>query len=191
MEGLAYRVVPYASPGDLFSRGGINADIMFNNMVNKFRWGGVQNPGLYLDENVLRMLGNFRSSFARLALQLIAENKNDSARQALAKCLEVIPDTVVPFNVYNVLLAEAYYRLGDTDQANRIVASIKSNVYDDLNYYISLGNKYTQYLMYEKRIAFYTLDELRRMAVTYKQTDLQGEMEVKLRDYANALNLAR
>jgi hypothetical protein len=87
MEGLAYRVVPYASEGDMFGRGGMNTNAMFENMVNKFRWGGVNEPGVYLDENVSRMLANFRSSFARLALHLIAENKPDSARKALDRCL--------------------------------------------------------------------------------------------------------
>ncbi len=190
MEGLAYRIVPFASQGDIFGRGGINTEAMFDNMVNKFRWGGVENPDLYLDENVLRMLGNFRSSFARLALQLIKENKPDSARQALDKCLEVIPDKVVPFNVYNVLLVEAYYQLGDMDKANEIVAGIKSNVYEEMNYFISLGRKYDSYLMYEKRIAFYTLDELRRMATTFNQTELKTEMEQKLQEYAGTLNIA-
>jgi hypothetical protein len=109
MEGLAYRIVPFASQGDMFGRGGMNTDAMFDNMVNKFRWGGVENPDLYLDENVIRMLGNFRSSFARLALQLIREDKRDLARMALDKCLEVIPEKVVPFNVYNLLLV-GYYR---------------------------------------------------------------------------------
>ena len=190
MEGLAYRIVPFAEQGDMFSRGSINTDIMFDNMVNKFRWGGVENPDLYLDENVTRMLGNFRSSFARLALQLIAENKPDSARKALEKCLEVIPDKVVPFNVFNVLLAEAYFQLGDTVKANQIVNGIKTNVYEDLNYFTSLGRKYTNYLMYEKRIAFYTLDELRRMGTTYNQPELKTEMEQKIQEYASALSLA-
>jgi hypothetical protein len=190
MEGLAYRIVPFSSPGDMFGRGGINSDIMYENMVNKFRWGGVENPNLYLDENVLRMLGNFRSSFARLALQLINENKPDSARKALEKCLEVIPDKVVPFNVYNILLVEAYFQLGDIAKANQIIAAIKSNVYQDMNYYTSLGSKYISYLMYEKRIAFYTLDEIRRMATTYKQPELVKEMEQKLQDYARSMNVA-
>jgi hypothetical protein len=190
MEGLAYRIVPFASAGDMFGRGGINSEVMFDNMVNKFKWGGVENPGLYLDENVLRMLGNFRSSFARLALQLIKENKPDSARKALEKCLQVIPDQVVPFNVYNILLVEAYYQLGDMDKANQIVAAIKSNVYQDMDYFASLESKYTNYLSYEKRIAFYTLDEIRRMATTYNQPELAKEMEQKLQEYANALNIA-
>ena len=190
MEGLAYRLVPFTSQGDIFGRGGINTDAMFDNMVNKFRWGGVQNPDLYLDENVTRMLGNFRSSFARLALQLIAENKPDSARKALDKCLEVIPDDIVPFNIYNILLAEAYYKLGDFNRANQIAAGIKNNVYQDLDYFVSMGDKYKSYLIYEKRVAFYTLDELRRMATTYKQAELQKEMEQKLQEYASLLSVA-
>jgi len=189
MEGLAYRIIPVSSGGDMFGRGTINSDIMYNNMVNKFRWGGVNNPDLYLDENVLRMLANFRSTFARLSLQLIAENKPDSARKALEKCLEVIPDKVVPFNVYNILLVDAYFKLGDSTIANNIANTIKSNVYSDLNYYISLEKKYNSYLIYEKRIAFYTLDELRKMAETYNQPELKKEMEQKIQEYSTALNL--
>ena len=189
MEGLAYRIVPFATAGDMFGRGGINTDVMFENVVNKFRWGGVNNPDVYLDENVLRMLGNFRSSFARLALQLIAENKKDSARKTLEKCLEVIPDKVVPYNVYNLLLVEGYFQLGDTVKANQVIAGIKSNVYQDMNYFASLGKKYSTYLMYEKRVAFYSLDEIRRMATTYNQPELAKEVEQKIQDFASSLNI--
>jgi hypothetical protein len=44
--------------------------------------------------------------------------------------------------------------------------------------------------MYEKRIAFYTLDELRRMGTTYNQPELKTEMEQKIQEYASALSLA-
>jgi hypothetical protein len=189
MEGLAYRIVPFASTGDMFGRGTINTEIMYENMVNKFKWGGVDNQNVYLDENVLRMLSNFRSTFARLGLELIRENKPDSARKVLGKCLEVIPDRVVPFNVYNVLIVEAYFKLGDAEMANKIAATMKSNVYDDMNYYISLGKKYSSYLIYEKRVAFYTLSELGKMGDTYNQPDLKKEMDQKIQEYSRALNI--
>jgi hypothetical protein len=189
MEGLAYRIVPVDFEGDMFDRGGLNSEIMFDNMVNKFRWGGVDNPGVYLDENVLRMLANFRSSFARLALQLIKENKPDSARKAMEKCLEVVPDRVVPFNVYNILIVEAYFRLGDADAAMQIIDKIKKNMYQEMDYYISLGKKYYNYLIYEKRVAFFTLDELRRLAETYNQPELKNEMEQKLQEFSAGMNI--
>jgi hypothetical protein len=189
MEGLAYRIVPYAERGDMFGRGSINSELMYENMVNKFRWGGVEKPGVYLDENVVRMLGNFRSSFSRLALQLIAENKPDKAKKALSKCLEIIPETAVPFNIYNILLVDAYFRLGETQKALEIAVKIKTNTYQDFRYFISLGNKFAANLDYEQRIAFYTLDELRRLATTYKQPELQSELDKKMQEFATTLNV--
>jgi len=189
MEGLAYRIVPIVSEGDMFSRSGINTDAMYDNMVNKFRWGGVQDPDVYLDENITRMLGNFRHSFSRLAMQLIAENKRDSARKTLDKCLEVIPDEAVPYNIYNLLMMQGYYQLGDTVKANSIADRIKTNVYQDMDYFLSLGKKYNNALMYEKRVAFYSLDEIRRMATEFKQPALAIEMEQKLQEYAASLSI--
>jgi hypothetical protein len=189
MEGLAYRVVPYTADGDIFGPSGMNTAVMYDNLVNKFRWGGVDSSDIYLDENVLRMLGNFRSTFARLALQLISENKPDSARKALEKCLQVVPDRVVPFNVYNILIVEAYLRLGDTDRANEIISVLKGNVYADMKYFAGLGPKYNSYLLYEKRVAFYTLDELRRLADAYNQPELKQEMEQKLQEYSVSLRM--
>ncbi len=189
MEGLAYRITPVASEGDMFGRGGVNSDVMYDNLVNKFRWGGVEKPGIYLDENTSRMLGNFRSTFARLAIKLIEENKPDSARKALDRCLEVIPDSAVPYNVYNLLLIEGYLRLGDTQKAGGIMEAVKQNVYQDMEYFISLGRKYDNYLLYEKRLAFYSLNDIRRMATTYNMPELATEMEQKLQQYAGALNI--
>ncbi|MBN2480771.1 MAG: DUF2723 domain-containing protein [Bacteroidales bacterium] len=190
MRGLAYRIVPKEFEGSIFGDNGVNTDIMYDKMVNVFRWGGIHNPNVYLDENTLRMLGNFRSSFAQLALELIKENKPDSARQTLEKCLEVIPDKIVPYNVYNVLIADAFYQLGDIETANEIAFGIRDNVYKDMNYFISLGTRYLDYLIYEKQIAFYTLNELRNLALTNGQADLAAELREKMEIYASGLNIA-
>lgn len=190
MQGLAYRIVPKEFEGSIFGMNGVNADIMYDKLVHIFRWGGIQNPDVYLDENILRMLGNFRSSFAQLAIELIKENKPDSALQTLQKCLEVIPDETVPYNVYSVFIVDALYQLGEIDTANEIAGRIRDNVYDDLDYYVSLGSKYLNYLLYEKRLAFYTLSELRELAATSGQLDLSSELLEKMEIYASQLSIA-
>jgi hypothetical protein len=45
------------------------------------------------------------------------------------------------------------------------------------------------YLLYEKREAFYTLDEMRRLAVANNQPELAKEMEQKIQEFAASLNL--
>jgi len=136
------------------------------------------------------MLGNFRSGFSQLADELIRQNKPDSARIALEKCLEVIPDTVVPYNVYNVLIVEGLYKIGDSEKATDLAQKIRDNVYDELDYYMSLGQRYYNYLLYEKQLAFYTLNELRGLAISYERPELAGEIGKRMMEYASALNIS-
>jgi hypothetical protein len=89
--------------------------------------------------------------------------------------------------VYNLLLIEAYFRLGDTEQAVKIADAVKNSVYQDMDYFLSLGVKYKNYLVYEKRVAFYSLEELRKMASTYKQTALEKEIEQKMQQFASTM----
>lgn len=43
LEGLAYRIVPVLSKRDRGSQGGyVNTEIMYDNVMNKFKWGGIE-----------------------------------------------------------------------------------------------------------------------------------------------------
>jgi hypothetical protein len=189
IRGLAYRIVPLESEGTMYGRGGIDTEIMFDNFVNKFKWGGADDPGVYIDENVSGMLTNFRNNFGRLALDLIRENKKDSARIVLDKCLEILPDTVLPYNIFSLSVIDGYMQLGDTVMAEDVRNILLKNVYDELDYYVSLGRKYENYLMYEKQLAFYVLDEIRRQAYLAGQMDLLSSVEDKMQYYGNAMNI--
>lgn len=73
LTGLAYQVSPLINAnGDA----GVSTDVMFDNVVNKFRWGGLDTakPGhLYLDETVSRMVTTMRSALLDLATSLVNE----------------------------------------------------------------------------------------------------------------------
>jgi len=108
VHGLAYRIVPLKSDNISYFRGSIDTKTMYNNMINKFEWGEMDNPDIYIDENVMRMLSNFRNSFATLSQELIKENKNDSAKIVLDKCLELMPNKTVRFDVFTISMVESY-----------------------------------------------------------------------------------
>ena len=72
--GMAYQIVPMETQGTVRS---INTEKMYDNVMNKFKWGGVNTPGVYLDENVMRMCKSYRIAlFSKLAAALVAECKN-------------------------------------------------------------------------------------------------------------------
>ena len=44
----------------------IDTEKMYNNLMNRYKWGGLEKPGLYLDETVMRMCYTHRQLFAIL-----------------------------------------------------------------------------------------------------------------------------
>jgi hypothetical protein len=135
LEGLTYRITPQK----FGENGGVNSDVMYDNMVNKFKWGGIDNPNVYLDENNLRMCKTFRFMFGRLITSLIQEGKNDKALKALDHCMKVIPPTTVPNDYSSLALAEAYYRLGQKEKAEAITEDIAKNTEQMLKWFNSLN----------------------------------------------------
>ena len=72
LTGLAYQVTPILNE----SNTGVSTDIMYDNVVNKFKWGGLDTakPGsLYLDETICRMVTTMRSALTDLATELTYE----------------------------------------------------------------------------------------------------------------------
>lgn len=139
-EGLTFRIVPF----DVNETGQqVQTDIMFDNMVNKFVWGGVDNPKVYLDENIRRMTMTYRFMFASLANALIEEGKKERAIQALDRCQEVIPPESVRYDYSGLQLADAYLQADATDQAIDIYEQIIGHYMRALNWYFRLdGNKF-------------------------------------------------
>ncbi len=189
VQGLAYRVVPVKTTSSYPDIGGIDTDIVFENMVHKFKWGGINNPKVYMDENVLRMLSNYRNNFSRLAEALIEEGKPDSAKIALDKCLEVMPDSIVPYDIFTLQVIGDYFALHENDKALEISQKLKEHAYEELDYLVSLDRKYSDPLTYEKRLNLHIINELARLMREYNHDDLRKELETRFQNYLVALNV--
>ena len=75
LEGMAYRIVPIKKDPFLPNEA-VNTDKMYDNMLHKFKWGGIaENPNIYLEENNLRMVQTHRYMFIRLVDALMLEAK--------------------------------------------------------------------------------------------------------------------
>ncbi len=72
--GMAYEVGPVKNPSGTI---GVNTDKAYDNIVNKFRWGGIDKAksadDIYLDETVRRMVTTTRSTMLDLATALYNE----------------------------------------------------------------------------------------------------------------------
>ncbi|MDR1592500.1 MAG: DUF2723 domain-containing protein [Prevotellaceae bacterium] len=132
LEGLAYRLTPVENNGRE------NTDAMYDNMMNKFKYGNIKDPNVYLDANNLRMCNTLRMLFARLADALIQEGKPQKALEVLARCQQELPEESIPYDFTMSLLASCYYQLGDTEQADAIMKVLADDCMACINYVLSL-----------------------------------------------------
>ena len=138
--GMAYEVVPVKlenTPG----RYQVNTDKMYDNVMNKFVWGGIDvNPDIYLDETIRRMCYSYRIMFIDLIDQLIQEGKADKALKALDYCMEKIPGNVVPHNYISLQLAMDYYFLKQNEKGKALLEKIADSAIEYVTWINSLDN---------------------------------------------------
>ena len=108
--------------------------------MNRYKFGGLDKKGLYIDETVMRMCYTHRNLFAQLALALIQEGKNDKALKVLRKAEKSIPEYNVPntFVSGSADLARAYALIGCKADAARILRQVWNNAKQYADYYVSL-----------------------------------------------------
>ncbi len=182
LEGLTYRIVPYKNTGSQGQPGKVNSEIMYANIMNKFRWGGIDKGDIYLNENNIRMTMNLRNNFARLAEELIKEGKPDKAKQALERCLEVLPHENVPYNLYMLRMVELFYDVNGKDSAQHISKLIAANYEEDLNYYFSLPEDSFKPFKKDTQQAMAIIQELVRIAQSNKDAEFTKEIQEKFNE---------
>ena len=135
-EGLAYRITPFTTrnPGVR----NFDTEKTYNNVMNRFKFGGLETPGLYIDETVMRMCLTHRHLFAQLALELIAEGKNDKALKVLRKAEKVLPEYNIPLSFMSGApdIAKAYALLGKKADAKRVLDKVWNREKEYADYYI-------------------------------------------------------
>ena len=139
-EGLASRISPFNTKqiGNY-----IDTEKMYDNLMNKFKYGGISNPDIYLDETVMRMCWTHRTLFAVLARQLIQEGKTEKARKALEYGEKMIPSTTVPHNVRSgsAEIASSWILIGEKEHGEQILNQLYRNAKEYLDWYLTLSNE--------------------------------------------------
>ena len=137
-EGLVNRITPFTTNAP----GAKNFDTKrtYDRMMNKFRFGGLDTPGIYLDETVMRMCWTHRRAFVNLAMNLVNEGEDKKAANVLAYLDKNIPEYNVPVNYQSGSLDEArvYAHLGQKQKAMDMFKKLFNNSYQYAAWYCSL-----------------------------------------------------
>jgi tetratricopeptide (TPR) repeat protein len=136
--GAVNRIVPLATKDSPLA---VNSEKMYDNVMNKFTWGNVNKPGIYLDETIMRMCKTYRIHvFAPLARTLINEGENEKALRVLDKAMEVLPPENVPPDYSAIYIAEYYYLLEAKEKAEALYDAMAQMATDNLNWCFRLNS---------------------------------------------------
>jgi hypothetical protein len=89
MDGLDFKLVPYKVDT-------INADRLEKNLTDVFQYRNLNDPSVYLNDNIVGLLQNYRAAFLRLAHARLMQKDNEALGRALKKMEEVMPFDVIP-----------------------------------------------------------------------------------------------
>lgn len=147
-EGLAFRFTPfdYKKWGDADENRPYAVDVerLYDNVMNRYKYGGLNTPGLYLDETTLRTCWYHRRLFAQLAKELIIQGDPARAKKVLAYAEQAVPGYNVPetYESGSYSIATAYAALGEKMKAITLTEHLIAEAEDYINWAFSLkGNR--------------------------------------------------
>ena len=191
-EGLANRISPFSTNstdkrGSLVPIDGVKGfdnEKTYNNVMNRYKYGGLDKPGLYLDETIMRMCYTHRNLMATLAKNLLLEGKDDKALAVLKKCEKEIPYYNVPVNFRSGSfdMAETYALLGKKENALNILNQLFNTAVQYVEYYLSLPQSRFTQSQNDCLTQFYVMQRISQIAEIVDE-NLAKKMDQQLNSY--------
>ncbi|MFI3267361.1 MAG: DUF2723 domain-containing protein [Rikenellaceae bacterium] len=178
-DGFAYRFVPIYTPNKVLNTGRIDSDYLYNKLMNEFEYGNIKDEKVNVDNFISFSFGavQVRNTFGRLARQLIQEGDTVRARLVIDKVLEEVPFSQIDYSYNDYALIEAMYELGDTELADKTLNDFKTNVLDNVNYYIRFTGDKASSVKSDLNQELYNLQTLWQIAKNHGNEAVTAEIE--------------
>ena len=186
LEGLAYRLVPIKSQNKSWLEyGRINTDILYDNMIKKFAWGGAKEKGVNIDYNHKRTLivVKARMNYARLAKAFTAEGKNEKAVEVLDYCMEMLPVEKLSYDPYMDEVIESYFAAGGTEKAVTMSQALCAYYYERLDYYLKQDPYIISSAEFEIQTAIQYTSRVANACKANGKPEMAEEINKKLESY--------
>ena len=118
LEGLAYRISPAATTQR------IDVERLYDNIMHRFRYGGLSTKGIYVDEDVKRMANTHQLIMGVLIDSLLQRGDIKRALTVCHKWQKEMPQENVPYTEYALSMARCYYMAHQPEQGDEIVSNL-------------------------------------------------------------------
>ena len=182
-EGLMYKLVPIEHKGNSRQISALDGDVMYDRVMNKFVYGGLDAKKHFIDENTHRMMHILRGAHFSLAEALTSENKSEKAVAVLERVKEKFIYENCPyyspfndvFNMYSMQWIDLYYRNGRGDLAKEVTDLYIRDMADAWRFYNMPSGAAVHWQEEMQRTGGY-IQRLELIAQQYKDDELLASL---------------
>lgn len=188
-DGYAYRLVPIKTPvKTALEIGRIDTEYLYPRLMEQFRYGNVQDLGVYTDNFVQTNFNasDSRNAFARLGKALVDQGDTVRAIKVIDAGIEKMPFSQIRHSYrLTIPMIEAYYYAGAFDKGNAVLEDYARILKEYILYYLRFDGRPGELVSQALNEKMTLLGELYNIARANKQQ----KQEADLREFFNSLGL--
>ncbi|HMQ06053.1 MAG TPA: DUF2723 domain-containing protein [Saprospiraceae bacterium] len=142
LEGLALRVVPWSTPSDkslsIYGSGMAATDILYDNIMTKWRWGNFDQKRLYVNESYSPAINAMRMAMIRAGSEYLNQGNSGRAAELMLKYFEAFPHFNFPYDKGTLNPLNILVRAGDTENAKKHIRILAEETRQKLIFFESL-----------------------------------------------------
>jgi len=149
MEGLTFRIHPQKVKRT-------DIDKIENNLLNVYKFRNLNNPKIYFNDTITKLIGNYRAAFFQVAVDRFYSGEKDKMLAILDSMEVVLPESLLPIgNVETYLqLGMLYHEGGRSDELRIRLDALMSKPRLSVKEKVKFASIYYQYLSdYEKSLS--------------------------------------
>jgi len=158
MDGLAFRVLN-TTPIEADSAGNpvikepmypelIDPTRIEMNLAKNYKYRGLDNPDVYINPNVKKLLQNYRSAYMQLGFRYVQEGEKEKLGRLLASMQENIPEEVIPITsrMAKLQIGSMEKEAGFPEKMEKRLEQLRANPRSTFNDRLIYGNYYLREL---------------------------------------------
>jgi len=190
LEGLALQLMPFKNASDkqlmIYGSGKVASDIVYDNIMNKYRWGGFEERDMFVDNSYGAAVQSHRMVMMRAAEDLLVSGKRQKAIDLCDKFFYAFPQMNFSYSPFVMPFISIYANAGALDKAKTHLRILANQVSQEMKFYDSidqetLESSFRSDFVYNVRTIPQMLDVAKRM----KDANFEAEIKALLEQYTS------
>ena len=165
LEGLAYRISPTATTQR------IDVERLYDNIMHRFRYGGLSTKGIYVDEDVKRMANTHQLIMGVLIDSLLQRGDLKRALTVCHKWQKEMPQENIPYTEYALSMARCYYMAHQPEQGDEIVSDLLRRSDEWLSWINTIKSSRRAGSLYNRYTWIQTMEQALVVAEQFERTE--------------------